>query len=180
MRRRKQWLILAAVGVTLALCVCAARYWLEPRSYRWVQVVSPDSKFRVSIPGTSSIAQTAEKTLDGRPFVSNMIKSTPARSVIYAVSWWENPTQKDRSTEELFAHFRECDINVLHGAVSEKNATVQGHPANYAFVLGANGLMVWNLTIRVGPRIYSLSVLDPSGFSEKDNIQKFFKSFALA
>jgi len=179
MRFRKLWLILGTILIASALCGWAAIHWLSPRSYVWREVESSDNQFRVSFPGTPSTSQKADKSADGRIFVSTIIRSSPVRGVIYAVGWWENPSQRDQTTDELFAHFRECNISVFHGAVSQKDAEVQGHPAKYTFVLAGNGLIVENLAIRVGPRVYSLSVLDSSAYLEKENIQRFFYSFTL-
>jgi hypothetical protein len=180
MRLRRLWLGLGIVASVLVLCGLAATYLLSPRSYQWREVVSSDNQFRIDFPGTASASQQVETSAAGKEFVSYNIKSSPASRVVYAMNWWENPDQTSQTTDELFAHFRQCGVNVFHAAaVSKKDVQVQGHPAEYTFYVAENGLMVGNLVVRVGPRVYSLWVADPSLFQEKENIQKFFKSFAL-
>jgi hypothetical protein len=95
------------------------------------------------------------------------------------MSWWENPDQSAQTEDEIFAHFRQCDIKVFQtNVVSQKSITVSGYPARYIFLIAPGGRDVWNLAVRVGPRIYSLWVLDPEGFSDGKNIRKFLGSFS--
>jgi hypothetical protein len=71
---------------------------------------------------------------------------------VYSLAWWENPAQKDKSNDELFANFRGCYINVFRGKIlSEEQLTTQGYPARDTNVLSQNGLAVDNRVIRVGP-----------------------------
>ena len=120
-------------------------------------------------------------TEDGSKFVSSRLRSTPAPGAIYALSWWENPAQNDKSTDKLFADFRDCNIKVFHGKIlSEKEIDVQGHSAIDTVVLAANGLVVENRVIRAGPRFYSLHVLDSSGrLDHRKDVQTFFSSLSL-
>ncbi len=181
MRLRKIFLGLSFLIAALMLCAGAAIYILRPRSYEWREVASSDNRFHLSFPSTPSLLETGEKSADGRQFVSHMLKSNPADHVFYVVSWWENPAQRDQTTEELFARFRQCDIKVFQARVEgEKDAKVQGYPAKLIFIMTGNGLSVENLAIRAGNRIYSLSVVDSRVSPlEKENIQKFFTSFKL-
>jgi len=170
------------LGLVAALLLCggAAVYFLRARSYEWREITSSDSQFRVNLPSDPSLSVSNEKSTDGSPFVSHILKSTPADRVFYVVSWWENPTQQGQTTEELFAHFRQCDINVFNARVmSEKDVKVQGYPAKLIFIMGGNGLIVENLAIRADTRVYSLTVLDSRAVLERENIRKFFGSFRL-
>jgi hypothetical protein len=111
--------------------------------------------------------------------VTNKLTDSPAHGVIYSLGWWENPVQKNKTTDELFADFRECDINAFHGKItSEKAFTIQGRLARDTVVF-ANDLVVLNRFIRVGPRIYSLWVLSPSRRPDIGNAGKFLNSFSL-
>jgi hypothetical protein len=180
MRPRKLWLGLGIVASVLVLFGVTAIYLLSPRSYQWHEVVSADNQFRVQFPGAITTSQQVDKSATGKPFAAYNIKSSPTGRVVYAVNWWENPDRTGQTTEELFAHFRQCGVNVFHAvAMSKKDGHVQGHPAEYTFYLAESGLMVGNLAVRVGPRVYSLWVADPSLFQEKENTQRFFKSFTL-
>jgi hypothetical protein len=117
---------------------------------------------------------------DGSKFVSNWLRSSPTHGVIYALAWWENSAQKNKSTNELFSDFHECNINAFHGNIAgERELDVQGYPAKMTVVFAPNRLIVENLVIRVGPRLYSLSVLDSTGRLDISNIKKFFASLSL-
>jgi hypothetical protein len=180
MRLRKISLGLMSLVAALVLCVGTAIHFLSPRSYQWREVASSDIRFHVSFPSNPSLLETNEKSMDGRQFVSHMLKSSPADRVFYVVSWWENPAQRDQTTEELFARFRECDIKVFQARLQgEKDVKVQGYPAKLTFIMAGNGLTVQNLAIRAGSRVYSLSVVDSRAVLERENIQKFFGSFRL-
>lgn len=181
MRFRKWWVRLgAAAMLALVLCFVAAIYWLTPRSYQWRDFSSPDHQFRLSLPGTASNSQRSELSADKRSFVSYEIRSSPAKRVLYAVNWWENPAQQAQTTEELFAHLQECGVSAFHAApLGEKQTTIQGHQANIAVFMAGDGLMIDNLVVRVGPRIYSLWVVDPELIRETKNVQRFFSSFNL-
>jgi hypothetical protein len=164
----------------LVLCGGAAIYFLRARSYEWHEITSSDNRFRLSFPSHPSLLETNETSTDGRPFVSHTLKSSPAERVFYVVSWWENPGQSGQTTEELFAHFRQCAIDVFHTRlVAERDVAIQGYPAKLTFILAGDGSTVENLAIRADGRVYSLSVLDPRATLEKENIQKFFGSFRL-
>jgi hypothetical protein len=145
-------------------------------------VESPDATFSVSFPGSpKATTQNETDAIDGRQFVSNRLTATPAPRIGYAVSWWENPEQKNKPTEELFAHFRDCAAEVFRGKVATKELTVAGHPAIDIVTVNAEGTVVHNRVIRADQRIYSLEVIDVSGrFTvDKKNISRFFSSFSL-
>lgn len=181
MRARKIFLRVVVVVTALVLCAGATIYFLlRPRSYEWREITSTDNQFRVSLPAAPSLLETSEKSMDGRPFVSHVLKSTPVDRVYYVVSWWENPAQKDLTPEELFARFPLCGISLFHGRViGERDLTVQGHPAKFIMIMGGS-LTVEDLAIRAGNRVYSLTVSDPRNVAlEGENIKKFFHSFRL-
>jgi hypothetical protein len=176
---RKAWIGFAA-GVAIAVCAWTAAHWERFRPYDWKQVVSQDRQFRISFPGNPTTSQEDSTASDGSKFVSNWLKSSPTRGVIYALAWWENPAQENKSTNELFSDFRECNIKAFHGnIVGERELDVQGYPAKMTVVFAPNTLVVENLVIRVGPRLYSLSVLDSTGRLDVSNIKKFFASLSL-
>jgi hypothetical protein len=129
-------------------------------------------------PAASQESMTA--TEDGSKYVSNRLTSTPAHGVIYALDWWENPAQKDKSTDKLFADFRDCNIKAFHGNIAaELETKVQGYPAKATLVFAPDHLVVDNLVVWVGPRLYSLWVLDSSGRLDISNVKKFFASLSI-
>jgi len=176
-------ILLASAVVVAVLVTCGAvgaYYFLRRRSYEWHEITSSDNKFRVSFPSKASLLETNEKSTDGRPFVSHTLKSSPADRVVYSVNWWENPTQKNLTAQDLFAMVRQTDVNVFHARVSnEKDLKIQGCPAKLIFVMAGNGVTVENLAVRAGDRVYSLWVVESEAMREKENIQKFFGSFKL-
>ena len=177
---RKGWLGFAIAGIVIAVCTWTAAHLERFRPYDWKQVVSQDRQFRISFPGNPTTSQEDSTASDGRKFVSNRLTSSPTPGVIYAVAWWENPAQENKSTNELFSDFRECSIKAFHGNISrERELNVQGYPAKMTVVFAPNSLVVENLVIRVGPRLYSLSVLDSTGRLDITNIKKFFASLSL-
>lgn len=184
MRITRIRLVALTVLVVSAAVACGwtAWNWKLLRPYHWLQVESPDATFSVSFPGNPKAStQTERDAIDGHQFVSNRLTSSPAPQISYAVGWWENPEQKDKPTDELFAHFRDCDANVFKGKIATKALTAVGHPAIDIVTVNAEGTVAHNRVIRVGPRIYSLWVIDASGrFAvDKKNTSKFFASFSL-
>lgn len=174
---------LAVLAVTaVVVCGWTAWNWRILRPYRWQQVESPDGTFSVSFPGVPK-ASTQKETdaVDGHQFMSSRLTVSPATRVGYAVSWWENPEQKDKPTPELFAHFRDCNVAVFKGKVATKELTVAGYPAMDMVTVNSGGTIVHNRVIRVGSRIYSLWVIDVSRrfATDKKDISKFFGSFSL-
>jgi hypothetical protein len=181
MRNSKQWASLAVAVIAVVLCGWTASNWKNLRPYDWQQVQSPDGQFRISFPGSPSASQTSETAIEGgSKFVSNRLEVSPARGVVYLLSWWENPAQSGKSTDELFADFSNCAIKVFHSkTMSEKQVLVQGYPAKDTVVLAANGLMVATRVIRVGPRLYSLGVADSPWHLARGDVKRFFGSLSL-
>jgi hypothetical protein len=180
MRNSKQWAGLAVAVIAVVLCGWTAVNWKSLRPYEWRQIRSPDSQFRISFPGNPIASQTSETAIEGgSKFVSYRLAVSPAHGVVYALSWWENPAQRDKSTDELFADFSNCNIKAMHAkTVSEKRVEVEGHPAQDT-LLAANGQLVVNRVIRVGPRIYSLWVFDSSWHLGRGDVKRFFNSLSL-
>ena len=174
MRTRKQWTLFTLAVVAVALCGWAVADWRSIRPYEWQEVQSPDSQFRISFPGIPTVSQTRETA-----FVSYRFAVSPNDGALYAVSWWENPSQKSKSTDELFADFSSCNIKTIHGKiVGEKRFEVQGHPAQDT-MLAANGQMVVNRVIRVGPRLYSLWVFDSAWHLGRGDAKRFLSSLSV-
>jgi hypothetical protein len=180
-RLRAGFVLLAGLvlcgSVALWAWVGFPRLW--SRSYEWHEVAPGTDHFRMIFPGTLTKSEQANKAADGRTFVSHEFRSSPAKGVVYGMSWWENPDQAAQTDDEIFAHFKQCGMKVFRtNAVSQKAFIVNGYPATYTFLFAPGNGEVWNLAVRVGPRIYSLWVLDPEGLSDGKNIRKFFKSFS--
>jgi len=185
MRVAKSGSIVAIALVTvaaIALCGWTAANWSRLRPYHWQHVESPDAAFSVSFPGTP-IASRQDETdaIDGSEFVSNRLAVSPAPRIAYMVSWWDSQRERNKSTEELFVHFRDCNAKVFRGKVSTRELTVQGNPATDMAVVNTEGTVVYNRVIRAGPRFYSLWVINASGrfVADKKNARKFFDSFSL-
>jgi hypothetical protein len=181
MRGSRRWIAFTFAVIAIALCTWTAANWKRFRPYKWQQVESQDAQFRISFPGDAAASkQSMTATEDGSTFLSSRLTSSPAYGVIYALDWWENPAQKDKSTDKLFADFRDCNIKAFHGNIAaEKETEVQGYPAKATLVFAPNRLVVENLVVRVGPRLYSLWVLDSTGRLDMSNIKKFFASLSL-
>jgi hypothetical protein len=104
--------------------------------YDWREVVSQDGQFRISFPGNTTASQENNTASDGSKFVFHRLTSSPAHGVTYELGWWENPAQKNKSTDELFTDFRECSIKSFHGNIAGETETkVQGHPAKATLVV---------------------------------------------
>ncbi len=156
-------LIMAVVGAA-AGSGWTAWNWKLLRPYHWQQVDSPDGAFSLSFPGKPKASTQYETdAIDGRHFLSTRLTASPAPRIGYAVSWWENPEQKDKPTAELFAHFRDCAAQGVRGKVRTKELTVAGHPAIDIVTFDVPEVtVIHNRVIRVGSRIYSLWVIDGS------------------
>jgi len=180
MRSMRRCTGFAVAVIAIALGGWIAANWKNLHSYEWQQVQSPDSQFRISFPGNPIASQASETAIEGgSKFVSYRLAVSPARGVLYALTWWENPAQKDKSTDELFADFSNCNIKATHAkTVSEKRVEVQGHPAQDT-LLAANGQLVVIRVIRVGPRIYSLWATDSAWHMGRGDVRRFFTSLSL-
>jgi hypothetical protein len=166
--------------VTVGLGGWTATRWVRQRQYKWEQVVSPDAQFRISFPSSPTASEEQSSAADGTQFHSNRLVASPRKGVIYAVSWWQNPAQTNQSTDDLFAKFRDCNVEIFHGKIlNEKKLTVQGYSAQDTEVLSSGGFIVHDRTIRAGPRIYSVWVFDSSGNRDPNNAYKFFDSLVL-
>jgi len=177
--RIRKWIGSAIAVIVVVLCGWTAANWKSLRPYEWQQVRSPDSQFRISFPGDPNESQISETATDGGKFVTYKLAVSPARGVLYTVNWWENPAQKGKSTNELFADFRDCNIKVFHGKiVSEKDIVFQGYPAKDT-MLAANGQLVVNRVILVGPRVYSLWASDSPWHMGRGDVKKFIGSLSL-
>jgi len=177
MSGKKWWVIVLVVAV--AALITFRSVALTPQ---WRSVESSEGQFRVSLPGEPSKSDDpATDALDGSKFVSHRLSSALRKRTIFAVTWWENPAQSEKTPDELFAHFRECDLKVFHGTIArDERLDIQGFPANDLVVFGAKGgFAAENRLIRVGSRIYSLWVIGPSDNVDKADARKFFDSFLL-
>jgi len=155
--------------------------WKKFRQYRWQPFVSSDARFRINFPGDPIPSQeNTTASGNGSKFISYKLTTSPAHGVVYSVAWWENPGQKDKSTEELLADFRDCYIRVFHGRIlREERVSTWGYPASDTELLSEDRLAVDNRVIRVGPRLYSLWVVDSSGRFDRKNVKTFFNSFSV-
>jgi hypothetical protein len=154
---------------------------LRIKPYNWQPFQSSDAQFHVIFPATPHLSQeNTYDSEDGSNFTSYKLKASPRPGVTYALDWWENPNQKEKSTRELLAKFRICNIGAFRGQInSEEQFTFQRYPAEDIEVLSQNGMLVENRVVRVGPRIYSLWVVDLTGYRDKKNIKRFFESFVI-
>ncbi len=180
MRAKILWIGFGIAVAAVALCGWTAIRWTRAPQYNWEQVESPDARFRISFPSKPTPSQEQDTAVDGTHFTSTRLTASPSKRVIYAISWWENPAQKDKSTDELFTQFRDCNIKVFHGMiVSEKETTLQGNRARDTEVWAPGGLIVFNRSIRAGSRLYSVMVIDSSSHRDTDNVYKFFDSMTI-
>ena len=137
MDSRRAWIGMAVASTALALCGWTAANWKDYARTTGSQSNRQDSQFRIAFPRSPTESQESTTASDGSRFVSNRLTSSPSHGVSYALDWWENPSQKEKSTDELFADFRDCYINVFRGSiVSEKEANVQGNPAKDTVRIG--------------------------------------------
>jgi hypothetical protein len=154
---------------------------LPPIEKDWERTESADAAFTVSFPGHPA-ASTQKETdaIDGTEFLANRLEVSPAPRINYAVSWWVNPQQTNKPTEELFAHFRDCDAKIFRAKAGTREFIVQGYPAIGIVVLSPEAI-VYNRVIRAGPRMYSLWVVDTSRtfVAEQGNAKQFLDSFSL-
>ena len=81
MRNGKQWAGLTVAVIAVVLCGWTAANWKNIRPYKWQQVQSPDSKFRISFPGDPIASQTSDTAIEGgSKFVSYRLAVSPARA----------------------------------------------------------------------------------------------------
>lgn len=175
---QRRW-FLTVVVVSIVLVVFCKTRWQQLRPYDWQLSESSEGHFRLRFPAMPMPSEGEVSGMDGRHFSSNKLAASPRNGVVYALDWWENPGQRDESTDALFGYFRECDVRALPGgSVTQKNLTIGGYPATEIEVTAKNGSVMTNRVIRVGGRFYSLFVIDTTGHVDRKNINKFLDSWA--
>ena len=155
---------------------------LSANPYAWRTVQSSSGQFRADFPGPAKQSQEpTTDVIDGSKFVSHRLASSPKPGVVYAVSWWENPRQAKSSNEELFVHFRDCDLKSFQGnVVREERLKIKGFPADdFEIANTKGGFSVQNRIVRVRTHVYSLWVIEPSGQEDRAAAKKFLNSFEL-
>ncbi len=146
----------------------------------WHQVDAPDGTFSVTLPGDSVKEDTPTKSVTGGSFVSHSFRTRSSKSVgnaAYACAWWEDPTLKGRTSEQILDSMRSNGLSVLHSELlEEKRFTIQGHPARdiRAIIPGHD---YDNRIVVVGNRVYSLMIVSEKRDSRY--VEKFFNSLIL-
>jgi hypothetical protein len=176
---KRRWMTFGALLIVIAVAGWGVTIWKRFLPYQWRQTQT-DAQFSISFPSAPTASTETLTAPDGTRFNSNKLTSSPARGVLYAVSWWENSTQNNKSTDELFASFRDCGMKAFHGKmVSENKLFVDGYPAQETAVVSDGGLVAVNRVIRVKSRLYSLWIVDSVGHLERADINRFMNSFAV-
>jgi len=86
---------------------------------------SSDAQFHIAFPGNPTPSQEdSNASEDGSKFISYKLTASPASGVVYTLNWWENPAQKDKSADELFANFRDCNLKIFGERPSTKNKSL--------------------------------------------------------
>ena len=179
MSMKRRWITFGALLIVIAVGGWGVTRWKRVLPYQWYQT-QPDTQFSISFPSTPTASTETLTTSDGIQFISNNLTSSPAHGVLYAVNWWENSDQNNKSTDELFASFRDCGMKAFHGkVVSEKKLFVGGYPAQDSAVVADGGLVAVNRVIRVKSRLYSLWIVDSVAHLERTDINRFLDSFAV-
>jgi hypothetical protein len=162
------------IGVaTLVLAVCMVAWYEQSASYQWERFEAPDGKFTVNLPGKPVVRDELTTSLTGGSFTSHSVNAKASEHAAYGCSWWENPDLIGRSADQRLGSLRD------KATVSEKHMTIQGYPAMEVQAGGDEKPAFDNRIVVVGPRIYSLVVVDTSGKHDRKNVKKFFDSFTL-
>lgn len=161
--------------VVLTLMACNRKQIIE-----WHQVDAPDGTFSVTFPGDPDKVDTPMRSTTGGSFVSHSFRTRSSKSAgnaAYACAWWEDPTLKDRTPEQILDTVRDNGLSILQGKIlEEKRLTIRGHPARdiRAIVPGHD---YDNRIVVVGNRVYSLMIVSEKRDSR--NVEKFFNSLIL-
>ena len=100
-----KWRAAIAIGVVaVALCGWLAANRKRVPQYQWHPFESSDTHFRINFPGNPTLSQENTTASEGgSKFISYKVTTSPAHGIVYSLAWWENPAQKDKSNDELFA-----------------------------------------------------------------------------
>jgi hypothetical protein len=164
-------------ATTLALLIFTACN--RAPTIEWHQVDAPDGAFSVTFPGNPVKEDNLTNSATGGTFVSHSFKTRSSKSVnaSYACAWWEDPTLKGRTTEQIIDSVGNNGLSGLQGELlEEKRLTIQGHPARdiRAIIPGHD---YDNRIVLVGNRVYSLMIVGRK--RDSMNVEKFFNSFIL-
>jgi hypothetical protein len=146
----------------------------------WHQVNAPDGTFSVTLPGNPVKEDTPTKSVTGGSFVSHSFKTRSSKSAGnagYACAWWEDPTLKARTPEQILDSLRDNALSSIQGELlEEKRLTIQGHPGRDIRAV-VRGHDYDNRILVVGNRVYSLMIVGEKRDSK--NVAKFFDSLIL-
>ena len=150
------------------------------RAYQWRSLEAPDGTFSVSLPGDAVKEDKPTKSVTGGSFISHTFKARASKGAAYGCSWWEDPSLKGRTAEQILDTARDGGLSSSNGKMlGEKRLTVQGHPARDIRAIAGRNAAYDNRLVVVGDRLYTLLVVDVSGKRDNVNIERFFHSLVL-
>jgi hypothetical protein len=166
--------------VAIMLALLAATACERKPAYGWHTLEAREGAFSVSLPGVATEEDKPMKSATGGSFTSHSYNVKASKEAAYGCSWWEDPTFKDRTAEQILDNARESGLSGVNGRLlSEKQLTVQGHPARDIRAVARGKAAYDNRLVLVGNRLYTLLVLDVSGKHDDKNVEKFFNSLVL-
>jgi hypothetical protein len=149
-------------------------------AYEWRTLEAPDGTFSVALPGDAIEENTPTKSVTGGSFVSHSLKVRTPRNAAYGCSWWEDPSLRDRTAEQILDTARDGGLSGTNGKLlSEKRLMVHGYPARDIRAIARGNSAYDNRLVVVGNRLYTLLVLDVSGKRDTENVERFFNSLVL-
>jgi hypothetical protein len=169
------------VGIIFAVLlsqIFAYREDLIP--YRWQTFRSPDGKFSVNLPGKPIVEEDEQiPVAGGNAATTHAVSTQPNDHVAYNCTYVEYPSLITQSPDEVLTEASNGGLKNVQGTlISEKQITVDGHPARDVQARAGENSTYDTRLILVGNRLYMLMVVD-TGKPRRDgkNIQKFFDSF---
>jgi hypothetical protein len=169
----------SCVAATLLALLTATGCNRTP-AYEWRPLEAPDGTFSVAFPGDAVQEDAPTKSVAGGSFISHSFKSRASKNAAYGCSWWEDPSVRDRTAEQILDAARDNGLSGVSGRLlGEKRLTVQGHPARDIRAIARGNAAYDNRLVVVGNRLYTLLVLDVSGTRDSENIARFFDSLVL-
>lgn len=149
-------------------------------AYEWRPLEAPDGTFSVALPGDAVKEDTPTKSVTGGYFIVHSFKSRASKNAAYGCSWWEDPSFKGRTAEQILETARGSGLSGINGKLlTEKRLIFRGHPARDIQAIARGNATYDNRLVVVGNRLYTLLVLDVSGNRDRQNVEKFFNSLVV-
>jgi hypothetical protein len=149
-------------------------------SVGWQEVVSPEGRFRVTMPGQPRKEIRTVQSQVGPVTDTNFGFDTNEWSIGVRYADFDGPGHLATPIEEIIKAGRDSTVKSLKGFVlSEKDISISGHPGREVVVEVLRRGTTYLRWCAVNRRIYTLIFMNNFATSSKTEVNRFFDSFQI-